>query len=474
MPLTVGSKRVLLRSQEKGWTVEPAIIQIDGAHIKSIKTYPNAEQITATSHWYADDLITPGFVDSHTHLSLNFLRGRVAAEQTSGNVVEDLFFKLEEKITAADVSAFARMGAYECLLSGTTFVWDHYYHADAVADAMIQVGLTGTVAATLQDLSGPGKNDWENGLAFTQALNGSDYHAQLGISAALGPHATDTVSEDLWRKIVEVAEKLSLPIHVHVAQSPEEFQRIQTQYGCSPVDFLRRAGVLDSAVDKHLVHMIYVSQKDLSYCKNDSVRLIACPHSQMIFHFPAAYMDWWRMDLNWAVGTDCAASNDSLRVQAEMRTLATWPMTSLGLSSEFSEFRRSATPVQAQGMSALRHTLQSECTLSLNQQNLLNVLFLGTARRKAIHPKVNGLAPGSLANLVVWNWEDPVFWPGHAPLHSLIFSDVQPAMKGIMTLGKWRGTVGDLRRSVLNSNEYKSARREATDRLNTLLNRAGI
>ena len=199
MPLTVGSKRVLLRSQEKGWTVEPAIIQIDGAHIKSIKTYPNAEQITATSHWYADDLITPGFVDSHTHLSLNFLRGRVAAEQTSGNVVEDLFFKLEEKITAADVSAFARMGAYECLLSGTTFVWDHYYHADAVADAMIQVGLTGTVAATLQDLSGPGKNDWENGLAFTQALNGSDYHAPFRTMHRIARHLMSAAGRSTLR-----------------------------------------------------------------------------------------------------------------------------------------------------------------------------------------------------------------------------------------------------------------------------------
>ncbi|MEN9529283.1 MAG: hypothetical protein RI932_1156 [Pseudomonadota bacterium] len=474
MPVTVGSKRVLLHSPEKGWTIEPAVLHIDGTQIKSIKIHPNAEQITATSHWFADDLVTPGFVDSHTHLALNFMRGRIAAEQQGGNLVEDLFFKMEEKITAADVSAFTRMGAYECLLSGTTHVWDHYYHADAVADAMIQVGLTGTVAATLQDLAGPGKSDWEAGLTFTQALNGSEYHKQLGIDAALGPHATDTVSEDLWRKIIDLGEKLSLPIHCHVAQSPEEFQRSQAQYGCTPVDFLRRVGALDCTSEKLLVHMIYASQKDFTYCKNDSVRLVACPHSQMIFHFPAAFSEWWRADLNWTVGTDCAASNDSLRVQAEMRTLATWPMNSLGLSPEFSEFRRSATTVQSQGMSALRQSILREPQMNPSEQTLLNVLFLGNAKRKSTNTRVNGLTVGSFANLLVWNWDDPVFWPGQAPLHSLIYADVQPALKGIMTLGKWRGLVGDVRRSIVSSSEYKAARREATDRLNQLLDRAGL
>jgi len=474
MPLSVGSKRVLLHSAEKGWSIEPAVIQIDGANIRSIKTYPNAEQITATSHWFGDDLVTPGFTDSHTHLALSFIRGRVTRPGTAGNLVEDVFFKLEEKITPADVGAFTRMGAFECLLAGTTHVWDHYYHGDAVADAMMQVGLTGTVAATLQDLSGPGKNDWETNLAFTQALHGSEYHRNLGISAAVGPHATDTVSEDLWRKILEVSEKNNLPIHAHVAQSTEEFNRIQEQYGCTPVDFLRRAGLFESPVTKQLVHMIYASAKDLSFCKSPSVRLIACPHSQLIFHFPAAYMDWWKIGLNWGVGTDCAASNDSLRVQAEMRTLATWPMASIAHSPEFGEFRRSATKIQAQGLSALRHRFNDELNDILSEEKLLNILFFGAVQGPSPQCKSLGIKAGGLANLTVWNWDDPVFWPGHAPLRSIIFSDLQPALKGLMTLGRWRGTVGDVRRSILGSPEYKSARREATERLNALLDRAGM
>lgn len=474
MALSVGSKRVLLHSSETGWTIEPAVVQIDGATIKTVQRTPSAQQIAAVSHWFGDDLITPGCVDSHTHLALNFMRGQMASRQPTQNLVEDLFFVLEEKLTADDVAAFARMGAYESLLSGTTSVWDHYYHADAVADAMIQVGLTGTVAPTLQDLAGPGKNSWEAALGATEALAKSDYHASHGIFAVAGPHATDTVSSSLWKRVIELSEAQALPIHAHVAQSPEEFLRIHNQHGCSPVEFLRRNGVLDAKVAKHLVHVIYLSDKDIELCTDKNIRWVACPHSQLIFHFPAAYLEWWKRGTNWAVGTDCGASNDTLRVQAELRTLATWPMTALSSSTDYEKFRNGGTAAQAQKIADARTACQHDFKEALSTEKLLSVLFLGSAQGAPLHPKTAGLAAGSFANLIVWNWDDPVFWPHVAPQHSLVFSDVQPALKGIMSLGRWRGSVGDVRRSLLQSAEYKAALKEASSRLEGLMNRSGL
>ncbi|MEY4066124.1 MAG: hypothetical protein RIR26_2332, partial [Pseudomonadota bacterium] len=440
MPLTIGSKHVLLHSPEKGWTIEPAVVHIDGSTIKSVQRAPSSQHIAAVHHWFGDDLITPGCVDSHTHLALNFMRGQMASRQPTQNLVEDLFFVLEEKLTAEDVAAFASMGAYESLLSGTTSVWDHYYHADAVADAMIQVGLTGTVAPTLQDLSGPGKNSWEAALGATEALAKSDYHASHGIFTVAGPHATDTVSVALWKRILALSEAHALPIHVHVAQSPEEFLRIHNQHGCSPVELLQRTGVLDAKAAKHLVHMIYASDKDIELCVGKDIRLVACPHSQLIFHFPAAYLEWWKRGIDWAVGTDCGASNDTLRVQAELRTLATWPMTAVSHSTEIADFRRGGTAVQAQILADARNAWQRDFREPLSTEKLLSVLFFGSAQGTPLHPKTAGLAAGSFANLVVWNWDDPVFWPQVAPEHALVFSDVQPALKGIMSLGRWRGS----------------------------------
>lgn len=53
-------------------------------------------------------------------------------------------------LTEQDVDAFARLGAYDCLLSGTTCVWDHYYFGEAIAKAARSVGLCAVVAPTLQ------------------------------------------------------------------------------------------------------------------------------------------------------------------------------------------------------------------------------------------------------------------------------------------------------------------------------------
>ena len=75
----------------------------------------------------------------HTHFD-----GGVSRNWNGGhgeNVIEDVYFRVESALTADDVRAFARIGAYNLLHVGV--VWDHYYFGDAVADALLDTGLSG-------------------------------------------------------------------------------------------------------------------------------------------------------------------------------------------------------------------------------------------------------------------------------------------------------------------------------------------
>ena len=95
---------------------------------------------------FGDRLITPAFVNAHSHLALGFLRGAAPPSVLRGNMVRQFYFEIEERLEPGDVEAFARMGAFESLLHGVGLVWDHYYHGVSVARALVTTGLAGVVA----------------------------------------------------------------------------------------------------------------------------------------------------------------------------------------------------------------------------------------------------------------------------------------------------------------------------------------
>ena len=87
-----------------------------------------------------NEVLVPAFVNGHTHLAMGALRGITGSSSFAGNVVEDLFFKLEVALEKADVRAFARMGCWESLLAGAGFCWEHYYFGDALVGAFLDTG----------------------------------------------------------------------------------------------------------------------------------------------------------------------------------------------------------------------------------------------------------------------------------------------------------------------------------------------
>lgn len=421
---------------------------------------------------FSGNIISPAFINAHTHIAMNLFRGIDRRASTKGNMVEDLFYHIESRLTFADVLAFARIGAWENLLNGNGFIWDHYYFGDAIAQALSDTGLCGVVAPTLQDQFGPGENRWEEEWSNTLGIHESKSMSELGIYGALGPHATDTVSESLWKKIFELASLKKLPVHSHHAQSAEEYTRCLETHQCQPGEWLNRMGGFDADISHLLVHNVYIKKQDLKLYKKKNIALAFCPFSSLIFAQPSRVMDWEAAGITWTIGTDCVASNDSMNLQKELKYLSGIPMQSVGFSKTYGDFfRQQKTSPEA--TIARRAKIWEKHSMFRDPDFLLSKVWKTPGD---IHPhiKVGSLSEGSLANLIVWNPAHPSLWP-FQNTNSFAMGDNLSAIHKLLCAGKWIGNQsGPFHTSILESHNYKEHLKEARERFALVLKKCGL
>ncbi len=455
--MRVFSRHVVLGDHP--YRIAAATVEIEGSRIASITEGPLDGEVDLD---LGDKLLSPAFVDPHTHVALHALRG-IGYAQTDGNVVEDLFYRFERLLEAEDIAAFARMGAYDRLLSGVGLVWDHYFHGEAIARALAELPMTAVIAPTLQDLSGPGAERWEAELDATLTIARDAELASRGIVAALGPHATDTVSEALWLRVLDEHDALGVPIHSHLAQSVEEAERARDRHNRSCVGWLRDLGVLEA--QGVFAHALFVNSEELE-AFDERHTLIACPHAQLHFGFPARIDLWQRAGVRWSVATDAAASNDSCSLREELRYAAGFATAPASFSDAYAAFLHQTGDARGvwRARTRARHVLEEAATPA----GLLHKVW-GFAG--GLHPGIRAgvIAEGALANLAAWDLEDASVWPAHDPLAALVYADAEHALYAMIVAGQVVGTPGELRRSIVSSDTFRAHRAEADDRLRRLL-----
>ncbi len=215
-------------------------------------------------------VLAPGLIDAHTHLGLSWAR---ALGPIEGHPVYDLFWPLERSLTPDLVDAFAAVSAAEALLSGTTCVADHYFFAEASMAATTRLGIRSVVGETIVVTEAPhsGPESMPNALAVAERLVGIDL-----VHPVLAPHALDTVGDDVMREIVAEAERLDVPVHLHVAQSEREITTLMGRSGVGPVERLHDLGLFERRVIA--AHCMYASTAGLSLlAAADTVTAIYCP-----------------------------------------------------------------------------------------------------------------------------------------------------------------------------------------------------
>jgi 5-methylthioadenosine/S-adenosylhomocysteine deaminase len=479
--------------------IAPAAIRIEGSRIAEARRLDGAryrenlarfaEETGGRPRDFRDRLISPAFVNAHTHLALGFLRGSAPPEALRGNMVRELYFAIERNLEPEDVAAFTRMGAYESLLAGVGLVWDHYYHGLAVAQGLAQTGLAGVVAPTVQDLSGPGVGWTRDQLLATERIAQSADLLDAGIAAAVGPHATDTVSEELWSEAAAIAREHELPLHAHLAQSLEEHSFSVKERHDTPVGWLASLRVLEGLPAAVFAHALYASRRDLARLDPARDVLVFCPCSQLVFGFPADPLVWEEAGLRWAVATDCSPSNDSMNLQKELRHVAGLRTAATSSSRAYRDLVEE--PEQDLGTRRRGDSIEYLARVPVEGDALADAVWrerLGLFERAAeiarpesllarvwsvpgaLHPVLRAgvLEAGALANLLVWDPEHPSMWPG-AGLSTLAMGDTTQAIHAMFVAGREVGQAGDFHRSLVESERYREALREADRRRGVLL-----
>ena len=141
------------------------------------------------------------------------------------------------------------------------------------------------------------------------------------LSFMLGPHAPYTCDDGFMRIVSEEAKKNNMRIHVHLSESESEISQIQEKYGCTPIEMADKNGLFD--VPAIAAHCVQITESDIEILKKKRVSVVTNPASNMkLGNGFAPIPALLEAGVNVCLGTDGAASNNSLNMFHEMSLLA--------------------------------------------------------------------------------------------------------------------------------------------------------
>jgi aminodeoxyfutalosine deaminase len=292
---------------------------------------PNLE--TKVIDW-GSAIILPGLVNAHTHLELTKVQ-RPAQKPAGFTEWLSMLIRQRQEWTPEDYLASTRQGAQLALASGTTLLGD-ISAGGSSWEALKSERLRKVVFEEVISLRPEKAGEMASALEQRLARVASDALLTSGIS----PHASYSVSPELFRKAADIARRRSLRMAIHVAETIPEIEFLESGRGefrgflagldalpdtwqppgCAPVLFLERLGILKQP--GILIHGNYLDDESMARILGGGWSVVFCPRSHSFFgHAQHPVRRLLDMGINVALGTDSLASNQSLSILDEMRFL---------------------------------------------------------------------------------------------------------------------------------------------------------
>jgi 5-methylthioadenosine/S-adenosylhomocysteine deaminase len=276
-------------------------ILVENNRIKQIggKINADSEEIDAT-----DCIVSPGFVNLHTHAAMTLLRG-FADDLPLKTWLEKHIWPAEAKLTPTDIYHGTKLACHEMLQSGTTAFCDMYFHSEEIAKAATESNIRALIAEVIFDFKDKSKTEAEiRKVERTTRLKANEL-----VRFAIGPHAYYTCSEELLKHVRDISKKENLPIHIHLCESESE-----KGHGLA----LEKLGFLNSKVIA--AHCVQLSNEEIAVLSKRGVSIAHCPVSNLKIGLGVAPVPAMKKSgMQIGLGTDGACSNNALNMLNEAK-----------------------------------------------------------------------------------------------------------------------------------------------------------
>lgn len=337
-----------------------------------------------------DSVVMPGFVNCHTHASMNLLRC-VGPDLTAPNWLTKCIWPIEGQLMSPEfVYDGALLGGAEMLQGGTTTCHDMYFFPDSAAKALREVGLRVVQGAFVIKYPNAEYKGEEDALAGARAL-AARHKDDPGLSINIAPHAPYSVTAEALQASMRLAEELDTTWQIHLSETEEERQNAIKEFGCSPVEYLAKLGCLNERTVA--VHCVALSDHDIELLAKSGASVVHCPVSNMRLGCGASpVVKLLKAGVNVALGTDGATSACSLSMFEQMRTAG----------------------LIAKGFS------QDPTQLTVNQ--IIRMATINGANALKLDREVGSLAVGKFADLAVIDMSQLVTMPVLDVLSNVIYA----------------------------------------------------
>lgn len=272
------------------------------------------------THRLPTHVLIPGLINAHTHAAMALLRG-VANDLPLNEWLNTRIWPIEQACMSKDfVTNGTQLAIAEMLRSGVTCFNDMYFFPDITGEVVEKSGIRAVIGLIVLDFPTAWAKNADEYLQKAQTVY-EQFQSHSLITTTLAPHAPYTVSDTSLTLGRELAEKLEIPIHIHLHETADEIESSLKQYGERPLARIDKLGLLSSRLIG--VHFTQLNNDEINLLAKKAVNVVYCPESNM--KLASGFCPIHKLlsnDINVALGTDGCASNDDLDILGEMRTAA--------------------------------------------------------------------------------------------------------------------------------------------------------